>query len=72
MALQPGVQSLPTDAKEPTDLGLGAPLLLDGGHRLLAQGFLGVGRQMPRIADSRTHDRLITIASQMSSISCSD
>jgi hypothetical protein len=53
---------LPTDAKEPTDLGLGAPLLLDGSHGLLAQDFLGFGRQMPRIADSRTHGRLITIA----------
>ncbi len=72
VSLQPGGPSLPTDAEEPTDLGLGAPLLLNGGDRFLAQDFLGFGRQVPRIADSCTHAQWITIAGHKSSISCSD
>jgi hypothetical protein len=72
LARQPGGQSGPPAAEEPTALGRGTPRRRDGGHGLLAHGLWGVGRQVARLADSRTHDRLITIASQMSRISCSE
>jgi hypothetical protein len=60
--------SWPPEAEEPTALGRGTPRRRDGGHGLLAHDCLGVWRQVARLADSRTHDRLITIASQLSSI----